>query len=47
MQSKAVDMSRGFIASYFTLFLLDQDQKGKWEKHRKILEWMEENRNEG
>ena len=44
MQSKGVDMSRGFIASYFTLFLLDRDQGAKDSEK---LEWMEENGYEG
>ena len=26
----------------FYSFLLDQDQRGKWEKDRKRLEWMED-----
>ena len=38
MQSKGVDMSRDFIALCFILFLLDQDQRGKWEKDKESQE---------
>ena len=31
----------------FHYFLLDQDQRGEWEKDSERLEWMEENRYEG
>ena len=38
MQYKRVDMSRDFIASYFTLLLLDQDQRGKWKNDSERIE---------
>ena len=43
-RSRHVKRFHSIVCYYFIFF--DQDQKGKWEKDRKRLECMEENRYE-